>query len=33
MAAKVQLKKASGRELQGAWSQDGLIGGKQPVVK
>jgi hypothetical protein len=29
----VQLKKISGRESQGAWSQDELIGGKPPVVK
>jgi hypothetical protein len=26
-------KKVSGRELQGAWRQDDLIGGKPPVVK
>jgi hypothetical protein len=26
-------KKISGRELQGAWRQDELIGGKPPVVK
>jgi hypothetical protein len=26
-------KKISGREPQGTWSQDELIGGKPPVVK
>jgi hypothetical protein len=26
-------KKISGRESQGAWHQDELIGGKPPVVK
>jgi hypothetical protein len=26
-------KKMSGRECQGAWRQDELIGGKPPVVK
>jgi hypothetical protein len=26
-------KKISGRESQGAWRQDELIGGKPPVVK
>jgi hypothetical protein len=34
MTARVQLKKEiSGREYQGAWRQDELIGGKPPVVK
>jgi hypothetical protein len=36
MIARVQLqkkKKNSGRESQGAWRQDKLIGGKPPVVK
>jgi hypothetical protein len=33
MTARVQLKKKSGREAQGAWRQDELIGGKPPVVK
>jgi hypothetical protein len=33
MTASVQLKKKSGREPQGAWHQDKLIGGKSPVVK
>jgi hypothetical protein len=32
MAAEVQLKKNSGRDSQGAWRQDELIGGKLPVV-
>jgi hypothetical protein len=32
MTASVQLKNF-GRESQGAWSQDELIGGKPPVVK
>jgi hypothetical protein len=27
-----QLKKISGSETQGAWSQDELIDGRQPVV-
>jgi hypothetical protein len=26
-------KKVAGRESQGAWNQDELIGGKSPVVK
>jgi hypothetical protein len=26
-------KKSSGRETQGAWRQDKLIGGKPPVLK
>jgi hypothetical protein len=30
---RVQLKKKSGRESQGAWRQDELIGSKPPVVK
>jgi hypothetical protein len=33
MTGMVQLKKVSGRESQGAWRQDELIGGKSPVVK
>jgi hypothetical protein len=34
MTAFVQLpKKIFGREPQGAWHQDELIGGKPPVVK
>jgi hypothetical protein len=33
MTAGVQLKKKSGRESQGAWRQDELIGGKPAVVK
>jgi hypothetical protein len=34
MTEGVQLKKkTSGRESQGAWRQDELIGGKPPVVK
>jgi hypothetical protein len=33
MAAGVQLGKICGRESQGAWRQDELIGGKAPVVK
>jgi hypothetical protein len=34
MTARVQLqKKISGRDAQGAWPQDELIGGKPPVVK
>jgi hypothetical protein len=34
MTARVQLqKKISGREPEGAWRQDELIGGKAPVVK
>jgi hypothetical protein len=33
MTAGVQLKKIDGRESQGAWRQDELIGGKPPVVK
>jgi hypothetical protein len=34
MTAKVQLKnKIFGRESQGAWRQDELIGGKPPVAK
>jgi hypothetical protein len=35
MTAEVQLKerKNDGRESQGAWRQDELIGGKPPVVK
>jgi hypothetical protein len=33
MTTRVQLKKISGRDPQGAWRQDALTGGKQPVVK
>jgi hypothetical protein len=34
MTVRVQLKrKISGRELQGAWRQDELIGGKPPGAK
>jgi hypothetical protein len=34
MTAKVQLKKKiSGRESQGTWNQDELIGDKLPLVK
>jgi hypothetical protein len=36
MTARVQLQKqqkCSGREPQGDWRQDELIGGKPPVVK
>jgi hypothetical protein len=34
MTASVQLKnKITGRESQGAYRQDELIGGKSPVVK
>jgi hypothetical protein len=37
MTARVHLQKKkntiSGREPQGAWRQDELIGGKPPVVK
>jgi hypothetical protein len=34
MTARVQLKKnISGRDPQGAWRQEELIGGKPPVVK
>jgi hypothetical protein len=33
MIAMLQLKKISGREPQGAWHQDELIGGKPPVIK
>jgi hypothetical protein len=33
MTAMVQLKENDGRESQGAWSQDELIGYKPPVVK
>jgi hypothetical protein len=31
--SKGSVEKISGRESQGAWRQDELIGGKQPVVK
>jgi hypothetical protein len=30
---KRSVKKITGRESQGAWRQDELIGGKPPVVK
>jgi hypothetical protein len=30
---KGSVEKISGRESQGAWGQDELIGGKPPVVK
>jgi hypothetical protein len=30
---KGSVEKISGRDPQGAWRQDELIGGKQPVVK
>jgi hypothetical protein len=34
MTAKVQLKKIiSGRDPQGAWRQEEVIGGKPPVIK
>jgi hypothetical protein len=35
MIARIQLKKENvdGRESQGAWRQDKLIGGTPPVVK
>jgi hypothetical protein len=33
VGARVQLQKNSGREPQGAWLQDELIGCKLPVVK
>jgi hypothetical protein len=33
MTARIQLQKNSGRESQGAWRQDELIGVKPPVVK
>jgi hypothetical protein len=34
MTASVQLeKKIAGRESQGAWHQEELIGGKPPIVK
>jgi hypothetical protein len=33
LTAKIQLKKICGRESQGAWRKDVLIGGKTPVVK
>jgi hypothetical protein len=34
MIARVQLKKKiPGRERQGAWGQDELIGGKTPAIK
>jgi hypothetical protein len=30
---KVSVEQISGRESQGAWRQDELMGGKPPVVK
>jgi hypothetical protein len=30
---KFSVEKKSGRESQGAWRQDELIGGKSPVIK
>jgi hypothetical protein len=33
ITTRVQLKKVSGRDPQRAWRQEGLIGGKPPVVK
>jgi hypothetical protein len=33
MIARFQLKKICGREPQGVWRHDELIGGKPPVVK
>jgi hypothetical protein len=33
MTARVQLKNIAGRESQGAWRQDELIGVKLPVLK
>jgi hypothetical protein len=33
MTASVQLKKIAGRESQGVYHQDELMGGKLPVVK
>jgi hypothetical protein len=33
MTARVQLKKKSGHDPQGAWNQDELTSGKAPVVK
>jgi hypothetical protein len=33
LAKKQKNEEISGRELQGAWGQDELIGGKPPVVK
>jgi hypothetical protein len=33
MAARDQLKEISGRESQGAFRQDEVIGGKPPVVE
>jgi hypothetical protein len=33
MTAIVQLKENGGRESQGVWCQDKLIGGKSPVEK
>jgi hypothetical protein len=31
--SSVEKRRISGRESQGAWSQDGLIGGSPPVAK
>jgi hypothetical protein len=33
MAARVQFKKIAGRQAQGAYRQNKLIGGKPPFVK
>jgi hypothetical protein len=33
MIIKVQLKKIAGRESQGAWRQEKMIGSKPPVMK
>jgi hypothetical protein len=33
MPVSVQLKKIAGRESQGVWRQEELIGGKPPIVK
>jgi hypothetical protein len=33
LKGSIEKKKISGRESQGAWRQDELIGGKPPVVK
>jgi hypothetical protein len=33
MKASIQLKKNTGRDPQGAWCQDELIGSKPPVIK
>jgi hypothetical protein len=33
MTASIQLKKKTGRESQGAYLQEKVIGGKPPVIK